>query len=168
VLVAAMNPCPCGYLGDPRHACKCSAPQIERYMGRISGPLLDRIDLHIEIPAVPFEELSASADGTCSADMREQVKRVRQAQRQRFGAASVALNGCMSTRQLRRHCALDEDGKSLLRAAMDELGLSARAHDRILRVARTVADLEGSDDIQAEHVVEAISYHSLDRKLWAR
>jgi magnesium chelatase family protein len=168
VLVAAMNPCPCGYLGDPRHACKCSAPQIERYMARVSGPLLDRIDLHIEVPAVPFEELSASADGTSSAEMREQVKAVRAAQRERFGSGSVALNGSMSTRQLRRHCALDEEGKGLLRAAMDELGLSARAHDRILRVARTVADLEGGDAIKAEHVVEAIGYRSLDRKLWAK
>jgi magnesium chelatase family protein len=137
-------------------------------MGRVSGPLLDRIDLHIEVPAVPFEELSASADGTSSAEMRQQVKGVRQAQQQRFGPGSVALNGSMSTRQLRRHCVLDAEGKSLLRAAMDELGLSARAHDRILRVARTVADLEGSDAIQAEHVVEAIGYRSLDRKLWAK
>jgi magnesium chelatase family protein len=137
-------------------------------MGRISGPLLDRIDLHIEVPAVPFEELSANADGTSSAIMREQVNRVREAQRGRFGADNATLNSRMTTRQLRKHCALDEEGKQLLRAAMDELGLSARAHDRILRVARTVADLEGSAAIRPEHVVEAIGYRSLDRKLWAR
>jgi magnesium chelatase family protein len=168
VLVAAMNPCPCGYLGDPRHPCKCHGPVIERYMARISGPLLDRIDLHLEVPGVPFQELSASADGTSSAVMREQVSKVRAVQRQRFGADTATLNSRMTTRQLRRHCALDEEGKALLKAAMDELGLSARAHDRILRVARTVADLEGSGDIRAAHVVEAIGYRSLDRKLWQR
>jgi magnesium chelatase family protein len=168
VLVAAMNPCPCGYLGDPRHSCKCSAQQIERYMGKISGPLLDRIDMHIEIPAVPFEELSASADGTSSAVMREEVDRVRNVQRKRFGENNSTLNSRMSTRQLRHHCLLEKDGKLLLQAAMDELGLSARAHDRLLRVARTVADLENSEPIKPEHVVEAIGYRSLDRKLWQR
>jgi magnesium chelatase family protein len=168
VLVAAMNPCPCGYLGDARHACKCAPPQIERYMGRISGPLLDRIDLHIEVPAVPFQELSAQADGTSSAAMREQVSKARAVQRLRFGEQTHTLNSRMSTRQLRRFCVLDEEGKSLLKAAMEELGLSARAHDRILRVARTIADLEGGGPIRPAHVVEAISYRSLDRKLWAR
>src|SRR5438874_1298859 len=168
ILVAAMNPCPCGYLGDARHACKCTPMIIERYMGRISGPLLDRIDLHIEVPAVPFQELSANADGTSSATMRAQVNKARAAQRQRFGPDSHTLNSRMTTRQLRRHCALDPEGKTLLQTAMDELGLSARAHDRILRVARTIADLEGAADLQARHVVEAISYRSLDRKLWAR
>jgi magnesium chelatase family protein len=168
VLVAAMNPCPCGYLGDPRHACKCQPPQIERYMGKISGPLLDRIDLHIEVPGVPFQELSANADGTSSATMRAQVSAARAVQQKRFGADGALLNSRMSTRQLRRHCVLDEEGKGLLKAAMDELGLSARAHDRILRVARTIADLEGAPDIKAAHVIEAIGYRSLDRKLWAR
>jgi magnesium chelatase family protein len=168
MLVAAMNPCPCGYLGDPRHACKCPAQAVERYMARVSGPLLDRIDLHVEVPAVPFEELSARADGTDSATMREQVVRVRGVQQQRFGPGSVTLNGRMSTRQLRRHCELDDAGRKVLQAAMEGLGLSARAHDRILRVARTVADLEGSDRLEAQHVVEAIGYRSLDRKLWTR
>jgi magnesium chelatase family protein len=167
-LVAAMNPCPCGYLGDGKHVCKCSPMQIERYMGRISGPLLDRIDLHIEVPAVPFQELAGSADGTSSAGMREQVSRARQVQRQRFGRDSHRLNGRMTSRQLRKYCALDEEGKSLLKNAMDELGLSARAHDRILRMARTIADLDASADIKQGHVVEAINYRSLDRKLWAR
>jgi magnesium chelatase family protein len=137
-------------------------------MGRVSGPLLDRIDMHIEVPGVPFEELSASADGTASAVMREQVLRVRQVQRERFGADNTTLNSRMSTRQLRRHCALDAEGRQLLQNAMNDLGLSARAHDRILRMARTVADLEGSDGIRAGHVIEAINYRSLDRKLWAR
>jgi magnesium chelatase family protein len=168
ILVASMNPCQCGYLGDARHPCKCTPLQIEKYMGRISGPLLDRIDLHIEVPSVPFQELSAQADGTASVTMRHQVSQARAVQRQRFGADGHTLNSRMTTRQLRRHCALDEEGKGLLKQAMDELGLSARAHDRILRVSRTIADLEGSADIKAGHVIEAISYRSLDRKLWAR
>jgi magnesium chelatase family protein len=168
ILVAAMNPCPCGYLGDSRRPCKCNPLQIERYIARISGPLLDRIDIHIEVPSVPFQELSGSADGTSSALMREQVNRSRQAQRERFGADSHRLNGRMTSRQLRRHCVLDEECRNLLKNAMEDLGLSARAHDRILRVARTIADLEGSPHIRPSHLSEAINYRSLDRKLWAR
>ncbi len=168
ILVAAMNPCPCGYLGDGRRPCKCNPVVIERYIGKISGPLLDRIDMHIEVPAVPFQELAATADGTSSAVMREQVQKARQAQRQRFGSGSHRLNSRMTSRQLRKFCVLDEEGRGLLKTAMDELGLSARAHDRILRVARTIADLEGAPQIQAAHLSEAISYRSLDRKLWAR
>ena len=124
--------------------------------------------MHIEVPAVPFQELSAQADGTSSAAMRQQVSKARAVQRQRFGEQTHTLNSRMSTRQLRKHCALDEAGKGLLKAAMDELGLSARAHDRILRVARTIADLEEAPAIRPGHVVEAITYRSLDRKLWAR
>jgi magnesium chelatase family protein len=168
ILVAAMNPCPCGYLGDSRRPCKCGPVQIERYIARISGPLLDRIDLHIEVPSVPFQELAAVSDGTGSSGMREQVQRARQAQRQRFGAESHRLNSRMTSRQLRRHCGLEPEGRGLLKAAMDELGLSARAHDRILRVARTIADLEGAPDIRPPHLSEAINYRTLDRKLWAR
>jgi magnesium chelatase family protein len=168
ILVASMNPCPCGYLGDAKHPCKCTPMQIERYMGRISGPLLDRIDMHIEVPSVPFQELSASADGTSSATMREQVNRARLAQRQRFGADGHGLNSRMTSRQLRRHCALDPEGRAMLKQAMEDLGLSARAHDRILRMARTIADLDGSPAIQHSHVVEAIGYRTLDRKLWAK
>jgi magnesium chelatase family protein len=168
ILVASMNPCPCGYLGDPRHACKCSPMQIERYMGRISGPLLDRIDMHIEVPAVPFQELAATADGTSSTAMREQVGQARQVQEKRFSTSAAKVNSRMSSRQLRRYCALDEECRTLLKSAMDELGLSARAHDRILRVARTIADLEEAPTLKPAHVVEAINYRSLDRKLWAR
>jgi len=166
VLVAAMNPCPCGYLGDARHVCKCGPINIERYMGRISGPLLDRIDLHIEVPAVPFQELAATADGTSSASMREQVNGAKAIQRDRFGPAR--FNARMTSKQLRKHCVLDAAGKALLQKAMDELGLSARAHDRILRVARTIADLEAAPDIKPPHVSEAIGYRTLDRKLWKR
>jgi magnesium chelatase family protein len=168
MLVAAMNPCPCGYLGDPKHACKCNPMQIERYMSRVSGPLLDRIDLHIEVPAVPFQELSASKEGTNSASMREQVMQARDVQKRRFGPESHRLNGRMTSRQLRKFCPLDQEGRQLLQNAMDSLGLSARAHDRILRVARTIADLEGAPHIKPGHLSEAIGYRSLDRKLWAR
>ena len=168
VLVAAMNPCPCGYLGDPKHACKCTPIAIEKYMGRISGPLLDRIDLHIEVPPVPFADLSKPADGTGSTGMREQVFRAREVQAARFGGRAGGLNGRMTSRQIRTHCKLDADGQLVLKEAMEALGLSARAHDRILRVARTVADLAGSEPITQDHLTEAISYRTLDRKLWVQ
>jgi magnesium chelatase family protein len=168
VLVGAMNPCPCGYLGSASRPCKCSPQQVEKYLGRVSGPLLDRIDLHVEVPAVPFDQLTAKADGTSSAGMREQVLAARDRQKARFGGDGRALNGRMTGRLIRKHCPLDAEGEGLLKAAMDDLGLSARAHDRILRVARTVADLSGSDRIDPGHVAEAIGYRTLDRKLWAR
>jgi magnesium chelatase family protein len=168
IMVASMNPCPCGYMGDPKHACKCLPMQIEKYMGRVSGPLLDRIDLHVEVPAVPFQELSAKQDGTSSQIMREQVNRARDVQMARFGAVGPNVNARMSSRQLRKYCALDGDSQKMLQIAMEDLGLSARAHDRILRMARTIADLEGAADIKDAHLSEAIGYRSLDRRLWAR
>jgi magnesium chelatase family protein len=168
VLCAAMNPCPCGFLGDPKKACKCAPVQIEKYMGRISGPLLDRIDLHIEVPPVPFEDLSRPGDGTASGPMRAQVYAARAVQAARFGGKAGALNGRMSSKQIRTHCVLDAEGQATLKEAMEALGLSARAHDRILRVARTVADLAGSDRITQDHVAEAIGFRALDRKLWER
>ncbi|MFN4260346.1 MAG: YifB family Mg chelatase-like AAA ATPase [Gemmataceae bacterium] len=168
ILVAAMNPCPCGFLGDAKRSCNCSPMQIERYMGRISGPLLDRIDMHIEVPAVPYQELAAKQEGTSSQTMREQVLRARAVQAKRFGGDGHRLNSRMTSRQLRKYCLLDAECHNLLQTAMDELGLSARAHDRILRVARTIADLDGHDTIQAQHLMEAIHYRTLDRKLWAR
>jgi len=155
-------------MGDAKHACKYNPMMVERYMGRISGPLLDRIDLHIEVPAVPYQELAARQDGTSSATMREQVLRARAVQARRFGGDGQKLNGRMTSRQLRKHCVLDAEGQKLLQSAMEQLGLSARAHDRILRVARTIADLEGAETIQSSHLSEAIGYRSLDRKLWAR
>src|SRR5262245_36560145 len=166
MLVAALNPCPCGYRNDPRRDCNCTVPQIERYMSKISGPLLDRIDIHIEVPAVPFKELSSGESGTGSKGMREQVIAARAIQRQRFAGTRTRYNGQMNTRSIRKHCALDEECQGLLRASVNELGLSARAHDKILRLARTIADLAPSERILPDHISEAINYRMLDRNLW--
>jgi magnesium chelatase family protein len=166
MLVAAMNPCPCGYFTDPRRPCKCTSPQIDKYLARISGPLVDRIDIHIEVPAVPFTELRSERDGTPSSAMREQVLAAGQRQRERFGQHGVLMaNGRMGSRQLRKFCRLDQPAEHILRQAMTELGLSARAHDKVLRVSRTIADLADADQITAEHVAEAIHYRRLDRQL---
>jgi magnesium chelatase family protein len=170
MLVAALNPCPCGYRGDPRRECQCTVPHIERYMGKISGPLVDRIDIHLEVPAVPFRELAASRPGTSSGQMREAVLAARLRQAERFGGAGGAVgtrvNARMSTRQIREHCRLEAPAAELLRAAVSDLGLSARAHDKVLRVARTIADLDATDGIGCAHVSEAINYRLLDRGLW--
>jgi magnesium chelatase family protein len=166
MLVAALNPCPCGFRTDPRRSCSCSQPQIERYMARISGPLLDRIDIHIEVPAVPFQELASTQPGTSSEVMRESVERARANQAARFGGQSSLYNAHLSSRQLREHCPLDKAGLNLLRDSCNELGLSARAHDKILRVARTIADLEDAKDISTVHLQEAINYRMLDRNLF--
>jgi len=168
MLVASMNPCPCGYMGDAKHACKCAPPQVERYMAKISGPLLDRIDLHIEVPSVPFQELASVKDGTSSAVMRQMVAHARQVQAERFGSGPMAVNGRMGPRQVRKYCVLDKECQQTLQAAMEDFGLSARAHDRILRMARTIADLESAPSIRFEHLSEAIGYRSLDRRLWAK
>jgi magnesium chelatase family protein len=175
MLIVALNPCPCGYRGDPRHQCHCSVPEVERYMSKISGPLLDRIDIHIEVPAVPFRELSAGRDGTSSRAMRDEVISARRRQTERFGEDSATkggkggptrYNADMSHRQTRKFCPVDDACRNLLKASMEELGLSARAHDKILRVARTIADLDGSETIEAMHLNEAINYRMLDRHLW--
>jgi magnesium chelatase family protein len=165
MLIAAMNPCPCGYYGDPRKPCKCSPMFIDRYLARISGPLIDRIDIHIEVPAVPFSELRSRADGTPSETMREQVVRARSIQRQRFGGDSTTTNARMNGRLLRTHCAMDERCELVLQQALNELGLSARAHDKVLRVSRTIADLAGREAIEPDDVMEAVQYRRLDRKL---
>lgn len=166
MMLAALNPCPCGYRNDPRRACHCSVPQIERYMAKISGPLLDRIDIHIEVPAVPFQELSAERVGTSSADMRGAVIAARQRQEARFARSKTRYNAQMTSRQIRVHCKLDENCQNLLKASVNELGLSARAHDKILRVSRTIADLDQSDEIRPIHLNEAINYRMLDRQMW--
>lgn len=166
MLVAAMNPCPCGYLGDPKRQCHCNPLQIERYLGRISGPLLDRLDIHIEVPPVPFRELSNTQNGTTSADMRQHVIAAREVQRRRFGTGNFLLNGKMSPSQIRKHCVLDAEAENLLKSAMESMGLSARAHDKILRLSRTIADLDQSDRIQVPHLSEAINYRTLDKQYW--
>ncbi|WP_037246178.1 YifB family Mg chelatase-like AAA ATPase, partial [Rhodopirellula baltica] len=157
MLIAAANPCPCGYRSDPRRSCNCTPPQIERYMGKISGPLLDRVDIHIEVPAVPFDELSArDASSETSEMMRDSVMRARDVQAERFAGSPIRYNAQMSSRQTRQHCELNTASKALLKAGVESLGLSARAHDKILRVARTIADLAGDPDISEEHLAEAI------------
>lgn len=165
MLVAAMNPCPCGYFTDPRKPCKCSPPQIDKYLARISGPLIDRIDIHIEVPAVPFRELRTEKEGSPSKGMREQVLAARERQQVRNGENSTSLNARMGHKQLRKHCKLDDAGELILQQAMTELGLSARAHDKVLRIARTIADLTGAENIAANHLSEAIHYRRLDRQL---
>ena len=172
MLVAAMNPCPCGFRGDPRRDCHCGISQVERYMARISGPLLDRIDIHVEVPGVPFHELAGDTPGTDSRVMAEQVEVARVVQVQRFAESDsvsspvTRANGNMTPPQIRRHCRLQGPAEKLLKLAMEQMGLSARAHDRILRVARTIADLAGHQDIAEDHLSEAINYRALDRSYW--
>jgi magnesium chelatase family protein len=161
-LIAAMNPCRCGYHGDPTHECRCTGAQIHQYIGKISGPLLDRIDLHIEVPAVPFQELRTRDAGITSAEMRQRVQSARDIQRQRGYVNSEIPAG-----RIREICPLDAAGERTLEMAVKRLGLSARAHDRILKVARTIADLGAHSDIQAKHVAEAVQYRGLDRNYWA-
>jgi magnesium chelatase family protein len=166
-LVASMNPCPCGYFGSSRE-CTCSPMQIQRYVGKISGPLMDRIDIHIDVPAVRFNELRGRGVpvGDSSDLIRERVIRAREIQLARFNGDGVYSNSAMSTKQIRTHCALDAPSEDLLEKAMLRQGLSARAHDRILKVSRTIADLDGSNNIQPNHISEAINYRSLDRNYW--
>ena len=167
MLIAAANPCPCGYRSDPRRNCNCTPPQVEKYMGRISGPLMDRIDIHIEVPSVPFDELSTSVSaGTTSEQMRDDVLRARERQCERFARGPVRYNAQMTSRQVRDHCKLNRTCQQMLRHSVEEMGLSARAHDKILRVARTIADVGGDESINEVHLAEAIGYRSLDRDLW--
>lgn len=168
-LVASMNPCPCGYYNHPDRECTCPSGAVHRYMGRISGPLMDRIDLHIEVTPVPVAELAVERVEEPSAAVRERVVRARRVQALRFaGVEGVYTNAMMNSKMLREYCRLDTASASLLARAMERLSLSARAYDRILKVARTIADLEGSEQIAAAHLAEAINYRSLDREAWGR
>jgi len=164
MLVAALNPCPCGYLTDPKHECTCSSVQIQRYMAKISGPLLDRIDIHIEVPPLSYQELTDRRPAEQSAQIRERVNRARDLQQARFFRSKIFCNAQMDTRQLRAHCRIEPDSHALLERAINKLGLSARAYTRILKVSRTIADLEAQESISASHVSEAIQFRSLDRR----
>ncbi len=167
MLVAAMNPCPCGYNGDPKHECRCTPLQIQNYRNKISGPLLDRIDIHVEVPSVKYQDLSSIGTGESSAVIRERVGVARQVQQQRFhGLRKVHCNAAMRPKEIQKHCALKPDAQDLLKMAITELHFSARAYDRILKVSRTIADLAGSEQIESEHVSEAIQYRTLDRQFW--
>jgi len=169
LLVASCNPCPCGYFGDPSNRCKCTPPVIQKYMSRLSGPLLDRIDLHINVPSVPYKELAADPKGETSEIVRKRVNHARAYQEKRFrDRVGVFCNARMTSRDLRTHCRVDEQSHELLRIAIQKMGLSARAYDRILKVSRTIADLDDSERVTARHVAEAVQYRSLDRQLWLR
>lgn len=161
ILVAALNPCRCGFLGDATRECRCTPGQIQQYLGKISGPLLDRIDIHVEVPAVPYQELRGQTTSESSAEIRARVEATRAVQQSRG-----YYNSRIPARMIRKVCALDDAGERTLEMAVRRLGLSARAHDRILKVARTIADLGGSEPVAAKHVAEAVQYRSMDRNYW--
>jgi magnesium chelatase family protein len=167
MLIASMNPCPCGYFNHPTKDCVCPVPVRQRYLNKISGPLLDRIDIHIEITPVPFDDLANQPDAESSERIRQRVIKAREIQQERFEDTEIYANSQMSSRLLRRHVEIDEAGKQILKTATDRLGLSARAYDRILKVARTIADLDNSEKVQTHHLAEAINYRTLDRDNWA-
>jgi len=166
MLVAAMNPCNCGFYGDPTRECKCTPPQIQRYISKISGPLLDRIDIHIDVPAVKVRELSAQESGESSTEIRARVVRARQLQQQRFAGERVYCNAQMPPRLIRKYCQLDAASQQMLERAIMKFGLSARAYDRILKVSRTIADLEDVEQITEQYISEAVQYRTLDRNFW--
>lgn len=166
ILAAALNPCPCGNYFSPQRTCHCNTTKIRNYLGRISGPLLDRIDIHIEVPQVKYQELSETKDAESSQAIRQRVENARAIQRKRFKSTGIFCNAQMHSKLIKKHCLLDENTQELIRLAMSELGLSARAYDKILKVARTIADLNQEEIICAEHVAEAVQYRSLDRGLF--
>ncbi len=163
MLVAALNPCPCGYFQDTRRECKCGTGEIQKYLKKISGPLLDRIDIHIEVPALKYSALSDETPGESSEEIKKRVNASRKTQLERFSGTKVFCNAGMGSKMLKKHCHLKEDCVSLIKTAIDRMGLSGRAYDKILKVARTIADLEGAADIETSHLSEAIQYRSLDR-----
>lgn len=166
MLVAAMNPCPCGYYGHPSRNCTCSPKTVSRYLAKVSGPLLDRLDIHIEVPPVEFNSLSSSEKAESSAEIKKRVDKVRKIQNERFKGTSISCNAKITSALLREVCPLDDNAKSVLNKSFDVMGLSARAYDRILKVSRTIADLDGSEVIKTPHILEAVQYRSLDRKYW--
>ena len=168
MLVASMNPCPCGYYNHPEKECVCGPGIVQRYLSKVSGPLLDRIDLHVEVVPVSFDQMTALRKNETSAEIRERVVKARELQSERFKEQkNVYCNAMMPSNMVKEVCVINEAGRVLLKTAMERLGLSARAYDRILKVSRTIADLAGSADIKIEHLAEAIQYRSLDREGWA-
>jgi magnesium chelatase family protein len=165
-LVGAMNPCPCGQRGHPEHACTCTPLDVKKYLGRLSGPLLDRIDLHVDVPPVPYRELAAASPQESSATIRARGTAARALQQQRYAADGLFCNAHMLPKHLQAYCRLDARGRQLLETAMGRLGLSARGYDRVLKVARTIADLAGATSLGTEHLAEALQYRSLDREVW--
>lgn len=168
MLIAAMNPCPCGYFGHPTKQCTCSKQTVSHYLSRISGPMLDRFDIHIEVPPVDFEALSGESNSESSAEIKKRVNRVRAMQHERFKNTDITCNARISASKLSQFCPMDEKAKAIIKRSFDNLGLSARAYDRILKVSRTIADLENSEVIVSNHILEAIRYRSLDRKYWGK
>ncbi len=167
MLIAAMNPCPCGYLGHPTRKCSCNQNAINRYLGRVSGPLLDRIDIHIEVPPVDYDELSGkTSQGEPSVKIKERVNKARAIQHRRFEGTAITCNARITSGLLHKVCVMSEEAQDVLKKAFDKLRLSARAYDRVLKVARTIADLDGSEIIEAQHVLEAVQYRTLDKKYW--
>ena len=167
MLIASMNPCPCGYYNHPEKECVCPPGTVQRYLNKISGPLLDRIDLHVEVTPVSFDQMTAERKNESSSVIRERVIAARTIQSERFKDHGIYSNAMMPSQMVKDICKINTAGKTLLKAAMERLGLSARAYDRILKVSRTIADLAGSEDIKIEHLAEAIQYRSLDREGWA-
>ena len=157
------NPCPCGYLGDMKHNCKCTPTQVQRYESRLSGPLLDRIDMHLEVPSVPYKDMSSAKSGESSALIRERVEQARSIQKKRFEQRkNYYSNGQMTPKDIKRFCILDTSSEKLLEKAVDRLGLSARSYHRILKISRTIADLDQSENLQTKHIAEAVQYRRLD------
>ncbi|MCM8761119.1 MAG: ATP-binding protein, partial [Candidatus Omnitrophica bacterium] len=166
MLVAAMNPCPCGYFTDPKRECHCTPMQIQRYLSKISGPLLDRIDIHLEVPRLKLDQLTDKRNGESSEAIRKRVDQAREIQNTRYKNDDVYFNAHLDPKDMEKYCILDKESEELIKLAILELGISARAYDKILRVARTIADLDSKEIIEAHHISEAISYRSLDRNLW--
>jgi magnesium chelatase family protein len=169
MLAAAMNPCPCGYFTDPYHECRCTPTVIQRYHTKISGPLLDRIDIHIEVPSLKYDELKSTQPGESSVEIRARINNARKLQLERFKSKrKIYCNAHLGSKHIRKYCSIDDQSQSLLKTAIERFGLSARAYDKVLKVARTIADLENSENIKVQHVAEAIQYRSLDKNVWQR
>lgn len=164
---AVPHGCPCGYFSDASRQCKCSPNEIQRYLSKISGPLLDRIDIHIEVPAIKYKQIRDRRPGKTSADIRKEIEAARTIQAERFKGTKILANSQMSPKMIRKFCAIDEESEMLLAQAMRDIGLFARPHERVLKVARTIADLDGKEKIESVHLMEAIQYRSLDRAYWA-